>query len=122
MARTTILPLRIAAAALCAVLPGGAGSQDLRTLRPIEHQQCEQRGGTVTRGGLMGDEFCLLRMSDAGRSCRSSSECLGACLRDNPLYLRAGARVKGQCQPTNSPFGCQYRVERGRLQRRLCVD
>jgi hypothetical protein len=99
-----------------------SAAQDFRSLSVIDRLRCQQQGGIITRGGLSGDEFCLTRMKDAGRSCKSSTQCLGQCFYENSRRRRVGARVTGQCQQTNSPFGCRSKVEHGKLQREICVD
>ena len=76
--------------------------------------------------GLSGNEMCALPFADAGKVCRGSKDCLGACLLDEKQ--RAGKRVGpktqvvGKCQPTNYPFGCSTTVEKGRVQSSMCVD
>ncbi len=91
-----------------------------------ERARCEARGGQIATAGLSGDDMCALPLADAGRSCRSGSDCLGDCLLDDRggsgKRPRVGDPAPGRCQALNYPDGCRETVEGGRLQGNFCVD
>jgi hypothetical protein len=97
-----------------------------RKLMPAELADCQNRGGQVRIAGLSGNEMCALPFADAGKVCRSSSDCLGDCLLDEKELggKKVGPRTKvvGRCQPTNYPYGCSTTVENGRPSWGACVD
>jgi hypothetical protein len=97
-----------------------------RKLEPAELADCQHKGGQVRIAGLSGNEMCALPFADAGKVCRGSDDCLGACLVDEKQWSgkRIGPKtaVVGKCQPTNYSYGCSTTVERGRVQSSMCVD
>lgn len=95
-------------------------------LTQVERASCLAQGGEVLIAGLSYNEMCALPYRDGGRRCTSSSQCEGDCVyahrNDDLDYPRRGARVRGECQSLNYPFGCSEKVERGRLQETVCTD
>lgn len=70
---------------------------------------CKIKGGTWVGGA--GDStpngWCLMKYSDAGKSCSSSSECQGGCMVDKISQLGK----TGTCKKDNDFRGCFGRVE-----------
>jgi len=73
------------------------------------------------RVGILQYQKCVFRYSDAGKECRSSSECEGRCLVDNES-LPIGTEAMGACERDNSYFGCWTEVEDGVAVSAMCVD
>lgn len=87
-----------------------------------EAAQCTSGGGTVVPRGRMQTDYCLIPTRDAGKACRSGSDCAGECVSSDPA-VAAGQPVGGTCQPDNGPlFGCYAKVEDGRSTGTICVD
>ncbi len=83
---------------------------------------CAARGGRIERVGRAQTEQCVIAYADAGRPCSDGSECrAGRCLGPVDAAEQSGA-VAGQCQPTNSQFGCYTTIVNGRPQAAICVD
>ena len=95
-------------------------------LGPTALADCLSKGGRVDIAGMSGNEMCVLPFSDAGKACRGSKDCLGACLLDEKRWtgMRVGPNtaVVGRCQPTNYPYGCFTLVENGSVQSSMCID
>jgi hypothetical protein len=108
-----------------AVAAGAAHGQSL-SLSAEDRARCIAEGGRVAIAGLLGGEVCARPFRDAGRRCRDSDDCEGACLFDARSAAgrspRPGTRVAGRCEPERYGFGCRTLVEDGRLQPTLCVD
>ena len=102
------------------------GLPRINKLTPTQVADCLSKGGRVTMAGLSVNEMCEVPFADAGKTCRGSKDCLGACLLEQPEWpgkeARPGAKAVGKCQPTNSPYGCYTRVENGRVEVGICVD
>ncbi len=71
---------------------------------------CEAAGGAFVRTGH-GLQSCQSRTRDAGKSCRTGSDCDGACL----------ARSMS-CAPVRPLFGCNDVVEDDGRRVSLCID
>jgi hypothetical protein len=107
---------------------GLAGAGDAQPRRPggdgysaAADRQCRQRHGDYRRVCMLGRYSCVTRFADAGRRCRSSSDCQGRrCLYRGPGNVRGP--VTGQCVATSDPCGCFTTVENGRIAGGLCVD
>ncbi|WP_227430600.1 hypothetical protein [Psychrobacter sp. I-STPA6b] len=85
-------------------------------------QQCQQQGGSLQVGGMLGCYQCVVEYADAGKTCQDSSECQGTC-RNTEQYIEAGlSNQTGQCSANSSPFGCYQVIEKGVAQGMLCVD
>jgi hypothetical protein len=79
---------------------------------------CEESGGKVQRGGMLGYEACIRGFADADQRCRDDRDCEGQCFAaDDPAPGQPG-----RCQRTTSPFGCRAAVRDGVVQPTLCVD
>ncbi|MEP3654276.1 MAG: hypothetical protein ABJO36_05210 [Litorimonas sp.] len=87
---------------------------------PLERLQCEAVGGVVRSAGLAGGDNCIQTLSDGGKICRDSDDCLSECIVVGDIEF--GTETTGQCRPTDNPFGCAARVENGRAEPILCVD
>ena len=87
-----------------------------------ERAQCEAVGGEVRPAGLLGAENCIQTYADAGKACSDTSDCQGLCMVTGEFVDMDSATNTGQCQVTDSPFGCYQTVENGRATPALCVD
>ncbi|PZU10914.1 MAG: hypothetical protein DI605_04670 [Sphingomonas sp.] len=122
-------------AALLALLSVG-DARAAGEMSRAEQKACAAGGGRIMRDGRAQTERCVHRFPDAGKKCTGSRQCAGKCvyLDDSEIRLgfskapwpegdpRLGARVAGHCQFSDTPFGCRYHVERGRLAGGLCTD
>ncbi len=91
--------------------------------QPAESAQtdCGARGGRMERVGRAQTLQCVIPFADAGRACRSGSECqAGNCI--GPVDAAGQSNVTGQCQASNMAFGCYTRVNNGRAEAAICVD
>jgi hypothetical protein len=85
--------------------------------------ECQARGGRMQPQGRMQTLQCVVSYADAGKRCTTGSDCQGDCrVEEVSTAPAAGAAATGQCQPTNSRFGCYTTVENGRAQATICVD
>jgi len=87
----------------------------------VEREKCIADGGTIRRIGILQNQACVFLYTDAGRECRSSSECEGRCLIEND-WISVGTEVAGECERDSSEFGCWTEVESGLAVRAMCVD
>ena len=97
----------------------------IHKLSPAERANCLSKGGKVNMAGLSMNEMCEIPFADAGKVCRGSKDCLGACWLDQkqwPSDVGPNTKVVGKCQPTNFPYGCYTTVENGHIQEGICVD
>ncbi|NHF73958.1 hypothetical protein [Paracoccus xiamenensis] len=78
-----------------------------------ERAECRAAGGNVVQG--LGPQVCATPTPDAGKTCRSGSECSGGtCLADD-------TRANGQCAPSSVTFGCISVLEDGQKVM-ICID
>lgn len=110
-----------------AVAPVETGGSRAPTVAPsglLPHQmtaaQCQSAGGTMRPVCMMGTVQCVVRYSDAGRTCRDGDDCQGSC-RATMMNPPPGP-VTGRCQETSDPCGCFANVEDGRVDAAMCVD
>ena len=77
--------------------------------------------GAIQPAGLMGRDYCVIPYKDAGKTCANDADCEGQCWISG---VAAGPNpdVRGQCQPTNMPFGCNASLDKGVVSPVLCVD
>jgi hypothetical protein len=109
--------------ACCAALSLGRAQASQKALSSVKLEQCLRQGGTATAQGMFGYEMCVIPYQDAGKSCSGHADCRGACIySDNPRPENPRAKIKGICAPNNYHFGCRTLVEKGRIQRTVCVD
>lgn len=101
---------------------GGASIEDMRaqSLAQIDQEACKSSGGEVRQEGMLGMYRCVKPYADAGKACRSKSDCEGKCLATDDAA--PDAEVTGVCQTDDSPFGCYAEVEGGKIQQAICVD
>lgn len=110
---------------LSVLWPNPANAQsNSKQMSAAERQACSLKGGAVAPQGMLGYEKCVVPYPDAGRACTSKRQCVGQCLypegKRHPRDQKS--RVVGQCQPTNSHFGCSSVVEKGLIVSSICVD
>ena len=84
---------------------------------------CMARGGEMKPQGRMQTLQCVVSYADAGKRCTTGDDCLGDCrVEDVTTAPAAGTTAVGQCQATNSRFGCYTPVEDGKAGATICVD
>ena len=84
---------------------------------------CMARGGEMKPQGRMQTLQCVVSYADAGKRCTTGGDCLGDCrVEDVAAAPAAGTTAVGQCQATNSRFGCYTPVEDGKAGATICVD
>ena len=66
---------------------------------------CSRSGGKWATGGIAQSHFCLRTYPDAGKSCRSSDECMGGCVLYEVIWGQPAPSV-GVCKNNNDPFEC----------------
>ncbi len=90
-------------------------------LTPSTADECAQRGGTWRRAGIMKLEVCDMPTRDAGKACRSDSECESVCVAAEGADH--SGPVTGQCYKSNITVGtCLTLVEDGRIAQAQCAD
>ncbi len=87
-----------------------------------ERDACEAVGGEIMRDGLAGWERCTQTYPDAGAQCSDTSDCIGRCLAAADVTDMKADPVIGQCEKTDSPFGCFEEIKNGAVTHALCVD
>jgi len=103
--------------------PGSASGDDVAgdPLTPATAEACTQRGGTWRRAGLMKLEVCDMPTQDAGKACRSDSECESVCVA--PEGADPAGPVTGSCYRSTITVGtCLTLVEGGRIAQAQCTD
>lgn len=90
------------------------------SLAEIDQEACRGAGGEVRQEGMLGMYRCVKPYADAGKACRSKSDCEGKCLATDDAA--PDAEVTGACQANDSPFGCYAEVEDGKVTGAICVD
>ncbi|MBN8551720.1 MAG: hypothetical protein J0L52_02345 [Caulobacterales bacterium] len=98
---------------------GTAGTPDV-PLHRMTAAQCQTVGGTMRPVCMRGTVQCVIRYSDAGRTCRDGDDCQGACRAENTNP--PPGPTTGRCQETSDPCGCFANVEDGRIDGVMCVD
>lgn len=84
---------------------------------------CSEQGGRMLPQGRMQTLQCVISYADAGKRCTTGSDCEGDCrVEDVTTAPAAGIAAVGQCQATNSRFGCYTPVEDGKAGATICVD
>lgn len=94
------------------------------TATPEEIAECQKQGGTISKEGLLGRDFCVVEFADKGKACSDGSDCQAErCIVEN---VSAGQEmsdsIKGICPSDNVPFGCYGTVNSGQLSGFMCVD
>ncbi len=90
------------------------------SLAAIDREACEGAGGEVRQEGMLGMYRCVKSYADAGKTCRSKSDCEGKCLATDDAM--PDEETVGACQADDSPFGCYAEVEDGKITNAICVD
>ncbi len=92
---------------------------------------CIAQDGDWSTHGLFVTPFCILSSADAGKPCRDSNECEGACIaelteeEERLLIKEYGQHVldkTGKCSAQQSVFGCHPYVTDGKVHHIMCVD
>ncbi len=101
---------------------GGTSIEEMRaqSLAEIDKDACAAAGGDVRQEGMLGMYRCVKPFADAGKACRSKSDCEGKCLATDDAM--PDAEIVGACQAEDSPFGCYAEVENGKITNAICVD
>lgn len=91
--------------------------------------ECQVKDGLWTNGGGLrhrdAPRFCQMPYSDAGKNCKSSSDCSsGICLsrKSFPESEAPGAQTVGMCTKYPVGGGCLSRIEGGKAQPVICSD
>lgn len=95
--------------------------EDARISAITEPNACSEVGGVIERVCSSGTEMCVVKYSDAGKSCADSSECLGACLSVD-VHAQLGDMVKGVCAVSTTPCGLFLPVKNGEVAAKRWVD
>ena len=111
-----VMVLMTACAGPASVVEGQVIADGVLSLQ--QRAACEQSGGEVQRGGMLGYEACVRTFADADQRCRDSKDCEGQCF----AATDPAPGKPGRCQKTTSPFGCRAAVRDGVVQPTLCVD
>lgn len=124
IARTLILALALVTACAPGVSPTPDGvDADAPASAPVggtDTAACQARGGELAPVCRMQTIQCVIRYSDAGRTCTDGDDCQGDCRTE--VGPSDGQPATGQCQATSDPCGCFANVEDGRATGGLCVD
>lgn len=84
---------------------------------------CAAVGGKLMPLGRLQRVQCVVPYADAGKSCRTKSDCTGQCLGTGDTELVPGTAATGVCQRDISQnFGCRQRIDGGLAQGTICVD
>lgn len=105
---------------------GANASPDTRSaadkkLTAAEVQKCKEDGGIVKNVGMMETPKCVIPYADAGKSCKSASDCMKSCVTTKS-DVQLGAKISGECQRDNALYGCYSIVEDGMAGPRMCAD
>ncbi|GAB1597159.1 hypothetical protein [Lysobacter claricitrinus] len=122
----------VAAAIILTVISGCDTFRDYRmqrslavsraaSLAKIDPEECRRKNGTIRQVGMFGTPSCVVPLPDAGKVCRSNSECAGFCFA--PTGVVVGQAATGTCQIDKAAmFGCRDQVENGVVVGGMCVD
>ncbi len=84
---------------------------------------CAAVGGKLMPLGRLQRVQRVVPYADAGKSCRTKSDCSGQCLGSGDAELVPGTAATGVCQRDMSQnFGCRQRIDGGLAQGTICVD
>lgn len=119
-------PVLLGLSLLLAASMAANGQQRSQKLTEVERQRCLAADGYVAIMGLSGNEGCVHRMPDAGKSCTDGSQCKAGCYLDRSRpgvqHPRSRATVTGVCAATDYGFGCRTAVKDGRAMPGMCAD
>jgi hypothetical protein len=85
-------------------------------------QACTAQGGEILKMGRAQCHQCILSYADAGKVCKDSADCQGACETKGEFVNAGLGNQVGQCASNNDPFGCRQVLEKGVAQSAICVD
>lgn len=91
-------------------------------------RECVGRSGEFGYRGLASWPICTVSLSDAGKACRSSSECQGECIVDferraiDWRSIPEGTPITGECTAVSPHLGCYLIVRDGRMAGAMCAD
>jgi len=84
---------------------------------------CAAVGGKLMPLGRLQRVQCVVPYADAGKRCRTKSDCSGQCLASGDAELVPRTAATGVCQRDMSQnFGCRQRIDGGLAQGTICVD
>lgn len=116
-------PVQAASAPIQSEAPAAPGQTPYaRRLSDAARASCLAQGGFVQRAGMLGSEGCYHRFSDAGKTCRDGSDCLGRRCDYKGKDSPAASDLHGQCAADDIPFGCRQTLKSGRAEPAICVD
>ena len=116
---TTTTPATPASSSEGAEVPTLGGAADAAAAEAA----CAADGGTLMPLGRLQRVQCVVPYADAGKSCRTKSDCSGQCLATGDAELVPGTAAIGVCQRDMSQnFGCRQRIDGGLAQGTICVD
>ena len=96
-------------------------SKHKKVAAPKTAESCAAAGGTWRKVGMLRQELCDMPTHDAGKSCKSSSECESVCVAPDGADLTKP--VTGTCFRSLVLVGtCLARVENGRVATAQCSD
>lgn len=96
-----------------------------KTATPSEIAQCQSQGGSISKQGLLGRDFCVVEFADKDKVCTDGSDCqAGRCIakQNAPFDDEVGKAITGVCPSDNAPFGCYGTINQGKFGGFLCVD
>ncbi|RYZ91825.1 MAG: hypothetical protein EOO68_23520 [Moraxellaceae bacterium] len=108
------------------IMLNASASPDIRSaadkkLTPAEIQKCKEDGGVVKNVGMMEIPKCVIAYPDAGKPCKSSSDCTKSCVVMKS-GIEMGTKISGECQRDNALYGCYTIVEEGVAGPSMCAD
>jgi hypothetical protein len=122
-----------AALAGCTVAPAADTPTPAASFTPATHAAfgkqftsaevaaCTASGGSVSRRGRLGTDYCVAPLADAGKVCSDKADCTGTCIGASDAV--PGSAATGTCQPDDGPlFGCYSTVVGGKATAAICVD
>lgn len=117
----------LAGLAPLAFLLSGCAPRDTIQMTPglpsTQLRACAAAGGFIAQRGKGGRAMCVHPYADAGKACRTKTDCLGRCIADKADGLpQAGEAVAGRCEPDDKLFGCYAEVHDGKARPAICVD
>jgi len=92
------------------------------TAEEIAAADCAARGGSMREVGRLRTLQCVIKYSDAGRPCRTGSDCRGDCRTEGSVAVLVGRETTGVCQADSNRFGCYTTIENGKAEATICVD
>lgn len=113
LCRSDLAALALVVLALGACKPGQERAAPLPPVGDaklaLEKAACVKRGGQWA--GEAGAQFCLERLKDGGKACRSGADCEGACLARSQT-----------CAPVRPLLGCNEIITGAGLRVSECVN